>query len=227
MLSEAPTRSSAFKNYPTVLDDPEARKFVAAAPYHGYGFGDFTLIAKLHSQYPEIPLWMTEICHAYEAGTPASMTLPRTDFEDGDLWGNQIISDLEAHASAWIYWNMILDQNGGPWLVSPVHGNPDPNVQHPLVIIDRNTHRVTYTGAYTYLAHFSKFVRPGSIRVGTTGNMPGVRCIAFRTPVHGLVVQLLNSGKQLVRTRISARASVVELTLAPLSITTVVWPNRA
>jgi glucosylceramidase len=223
MLSEAPTRRSAFENYPTVLDDPEARKYVAALPYHGYGFKDFNLIAALRKRYPEMPLWMTEVCHAYEAGTPTTMPLPRTDFYDGDLWGDQIVSDLEAGASAWIYWNMVLDQVGGPWLVSPVHGNPDPNVQHPLVIIDGNSRKVTYTGAYYYLAHFSKYVRPGSVRVGTTGSLEGVRCIAFRTPVKGLIVQLLNSRDQQAEVVVNARGSSLPVKLASHSITTAIW----
>ncbi len=226
MLSEAPTRADAARNYPTVLDDPAARKYIAALPYHGYGFGDFALIEKLHQRYPDLSLWMTELCHAYEAGTPATMKLPRTDFEDGDLWGNQIVSDLEAHASAWIYWNMILDQHGGPWLVSPVHGNPDPNVQHPLVIIDRDSKQVTYTGSFYYLAHFSKFVRPGSIRVGTTGNQSGLRCVAFLTPGKGLVVELLNISEQATEARILARGSIVRLPLPAISITTAVWPGQ-
>jgi glucosylceramidase len=169
---------------------------------------------------------MTEVCHAYEAGTPASMTLPRIDFVDGDFWGDQIFSDLEAHASAWIYWNMILDQHGGPWLVSPVHGNPDPNVQHPLVIIDRDSQRVTYTGAYYYLAHFSKFVRPGSVRVGTIGSKPGVRCLAFRTPQGGLVVQLLNRRRDYEDVVLAARKASVAVLLEPISITTVLWSPR-
>jgi glucosylceramidase len=226
MLSEAPTRSAAFANYPIVLDDPEARKYVAAAPYHGYGFRDFDLIAKLHERYPDVPLWMTEVCHAYEAGTPATMTLPRIDFEDGDFWGDQIFSDLESSASAWIYWNMILDQNGGPWLVSPVHGNPDLNVQHPLVIVNRDSEFVTYTGAYYYLAHFSKFVRPGSVRVRTAGTQGGVRCLAFKTPQNGLVVQLLNRRTSYQELVLKARDSLRSVLLAPISLTTVLWAPR-
>ena len=106
MLSEAPTRDQAGKNYPLVLDDPEARRCVAVMPYHGYDHTHFAAIAELHRRYPELPLWMTELCHAYEAGTPKQMKLPRTDFEDGDFWGQQIFSDVEAGASAWIYWNL-------------------------------------------------------------------------------------------------------------------------
>ncbi|MCX6618910.1 MAG: hypothetical protein NTZ98_22780, partial [Acidobacteria bacterium] len=135
-LSEAPSREEA-KNYETVLSDPAARKYVASLPYHGYDFKNFEVIANLHKKYPELPLWMTEICWAYEAGAPRHVSLPRYDWEDGDFWVNQIVSDLEVGAAAWIYWNMILDEKGGPWAISPVHGNPDPNVQHPVVIINR------------------------------------------------------------------------------------------
>ncbi len=224
MLSEAPTRAEAAREYPIVLDDPEARHYVAALPYHGYEFGGFALVEKLHRRYPDLPLWMTELCYA-DTSTPATTKLPRTDFEDGVFWGNQIVSDLEAHASAWIYWNMILDRQGGPWLVSPVHGNPDPNVQQPLVIIDRNSKQVTYTGAYYYLAHFSKFVRPGSLRVAALGTQTGLRCIAFLSPRKGLVVELLNNSTHAAETRIIARGLHVRLQLPPISITTAVWPS--
>ena len=160
---------------------------------------------------------MTEICHAYQAGTPSPMNLPRTDFEDGDFWGNQIVSDLEAGASAWIYWNMILDENGGPWLVSPVHGNPDPNVQHPVVIIDRKTKPCDLHRGLHLPGPFQQ-VRPPGIDPG--GHDPGrawaCAVIAFQTPERGLVVQLLNSGEQPARTRISARASGLELSASRL-----------
>jgi len=222
-LSEAPSRKDAFKNYPTLLDDTEARKYVATVPYHGYEFKDYKRMAELHQRYPDLPLWMTEVCYAYEAGTPRSMVLPRTDFEDGDFWGNQIASDLEAYASAWIYWNMILDEKGGPWLVSPIHGNPDPNVQHPVVIVNRQTKKVTYTGLYYYLAHFSKFVRPGAVRIETTGIEKDARCLAFRSSDGSLVAQFINSRKSAAAVRADWQNRSLTLTLPPVSITTCTW----
>ena len=119
---------------------------------------------------------------------------------------------------------MILDQHGGPWLVSPIHGNPDPNVQHPLVVIDRQTKQVTYTGAFYYLAHFSKFVRPGAVRVATVGQVTDVRCLAFRSPTGKLVLQILNSRKDRAEVSVVARSQVIRLVLPAISITTAVWP---
>jgi glucosylceramidase len=223
MLSEAPRREEAYKNYPKVLDDPEAREYVAALPYHGYDMQNFDKIAALHALFPDLPLWQTEVCWCIICGAPKRIPLPRYDWEDGDHWGQQIFGDLGASASAWIYWNMILDEKGGPWMVSPIHEDPDPNVQHPLVVIDRTAQKVTYTAAFYYLAHFSKFVRPGDVRVGTTGSMEGVQCLAFQSPGGDLVAELLNSRTTDAPAVLESRSTVLSVTLPALSITTLVW----
>lgn len=222
-LSEAPERAEAGKNYPIVLDDPQARQYVANVPYHGYDLKHFSAIAALHRRYPDLQLWMTELCHAYEAGTPKSMKLPRTDFEDGDFWGEQIASDLEAGASVWIYWNAILDQHGGPWAVSPIHGNPEDNIQHPVVIIDRDRKQVGYTGLYYYLAHFSKFVRPGAVKLSVSGSHSGVRCLAFQNADGGFVVQFLNRRKSDTNVQFYDSDRTIRVSLPALSITTCLW----
>ena len=223
MMSEAPERKVAFKRYPVVLDDPAARKFVSVVAYHGYDFKNFDKIAELEKKYPDMPFWMDELCYAYEAGYPKNKKLPIYDFDDGDVWGNIIFSDLEAGTSAWLYWNAILDETGGPWAVSPVHGNPDPNIQHPVVIINKNTHEITYTGTYYYLAHFSKFVRPGAVRVQTNGNAKGVRVMTFQTPEGGFVVQLLNSLDQESAVNLAFKGRTLHVTLPARSISTAKW----
>jgi glucosylceramidase len=223
MLSEAPNREDAARNYPLVLNDLAARQYVSVAPYHGYDDKDWDKILNLHRQFPDLPLWMTEVCYAYDAGTPKSMSLPRFDFEDGDYWGNQIFNDLEVYTSAWIYWNMILDEKGGPWSVSQIHGNPDPNVQHPVVIIDRHSKQVTYTGLYYYLAHFSRFVRPGDIRIKTSGSLDGVRVMAFKTPDGRIVTELMNSKHDDLEVGVTLHDRVLRLKLPAISITTALW----
>jgi glucosylceramidase len=223
MLSEAPERGHAYARYPVVLDDPVAKKFVAVMPYHGYDFKNYDKIAKLHAKYPDLPLWMDEVCYAYEAGYPRSKKLPIYDFDDGDFWGNVIFSDLEAGASAWIYWNAILDEAGGPWAVSPIHGNPDPNEQHPVVIINKKTHEVSYTGLYYYLTHFSKFVRPGAVRVETSGALKGVRVMTFQSDERSYVTHLMNSSAAQQGVYLVLAGRTVHVNLPARSITTLTW----
>ncbi len=223
MMSEAPERKVAYKRYPVVLDDPAARKFVSVVAYHGYDLKNFDKIAELEKKYPDLTFWMDELCYAYEAGYPKNKKLPIYDFDDGDVWGNIIFSDLEAGTSAWLYWNAILDETGGPWAVSPVHGNPDPNIQHPVVIINKNTHEITYTGTYYYLAHFSKFVRPGAVRVQTSGVAKGMRVMAFQTPEGGFVAQLLNSLQQDSGVNLTSKGRTLHVELPARSISTLTW----
>ena len=216
-------RDDAAKSLPVILDDPVARKYVRGISYHGYQFKDYDRIAALHQRYPDLPMWMTEVDHSYGTDTPRSRPIPRYDYEDGDFWGNQIFSDLESGTSAWIYWNMILDESGGPYLLSEVHRDGPENYQHPVVIINRRTKEVTYTALYYYLAHFSRFVRPGAYRIGTVGAVAGVRCIAFKLPAGGVVAEILNRQTQLVKTELRWRGEALEITLPPLSITTCLW----
>lgn len=223
MMSEAPERKVAYERYPVVLDDPAARKFVSVVAYHGYDFKDFDKIARLEKKYPDLKFWMDELCYAYEAGYPKNKKLPIYDFDDGDVWGNIIFNDLEAGTSAWLYWNAILDETGGPWAISPVHGNPDPNVQHPVVIINKTTHEITYTGTYYYLAHFSRFVRPGATRLQTTGKAAGVRVMAFQTAEGGFVAQVLNSLNKESAVNLAFKGRSLHLALPARSITTAAW----
>ncbi|HEX8071765.1 MAG TPA: glycoside hydrolase family 30 beta sandwich domain-containing protein [Pyrinomonadaceae bacterium] len=213
-LSEAPTRTVANLYYPTVLDDPAARAYVANVPYHGYETGGFDAVATLHERYPEFQLWMTEL---------SGGNGPQYDFNNGAFWGEQIASDVEAGASAWLYWNMILDEDGGPWLVSPVHNDPVINNQHPVVVINRQTGAVTYTGLYYYLAHFSKFVRPEATRIGVAGVPAGVRALAFRNADGQFVTQLLNADPQDKQVTLAWRGHALTLTLPAVSITTCLW----
>jgi len=221
---ETNDRQRAEQYWPVILDDPQARKYAGAIAYHAYGYKDFDKIAALHSRYPQLKLWMTEVCHAYETRlVPRSIVLPRRDYEDGDFWGNQIINDLESGASAWIYWNMILDERGGPWLVSEIHHDPDPNEQHPVVIVEGNK-GVTYTGLYYYLAHFSKFVRPGAVRIGVKGpSADGVRRVAFQGKDGGMIMGLLNSRKHSTKIEVAWRGRTLSYELPALSIVTLLW----
>jgi glucosylceramidase len=82
---------------------------------------------------------------------------------------------------------------------------------------------VTYTGLYYYLAHFSKFVRPGAVRIDTKGAVSGVRCVAFRRPEGGLVAQLVNSRKVETTVRLESGGRVLRVSLPAISITTCLW----
>lgn len=218
-LGEMGRRIDAANEYPAALDDPAARRYVATLPYHGYDWISYEELAGLHERYQDIPLWMTEVCCLNSQQQAA-------EIGSGDGYANAIFSDLEAGASAWIYWNAILDQRGGPWLVSPVHGDPAQNAQESVVVVDRDKHTVTYTGLYYYLAHFSRYVRPGATRIETAASAPdGLRAISFENADHSLVTELLNSGHESAEVQLDWRGQSLAVTLPAVSITTLQWAS--
>ncbi len=213
ILGETCFRYSGLDLFPVVLDDPETRKYISRLAVHGYDWDKFSSLTKLHDRYPDLPVWMTEICY---------VKLPVYEFSDGEFWGNMIINDMKNWVSGWIYWNMILDQEGGPWLTSLQHGDPDNNHQHPVVIIDRDSKEVTYTGLYYYLAHFSKFVKPGSYRINCTGGTPKLNFVGFQNKDGSIVLNVLNNGDK-TDCRISWKNEMAIQTLKAHSITTFKW----
>jgi glucosylceramidase len=225
-LGETSDRPEALAKFPPVLSDPDIKKNVHSLTVHGYDWDKFSTITELHNKFPDLPIWMTEVCYVtgslFPSGGPKKS--PVYEFSDGEFWGNMIMNDMKNWISGWVYWNMILDQNGGPWLVSVPHGDPDPNQQHPVVIIDRDTKKVTYTGLYYYLAHFSKFVKPGAYRINTTGGSQQLNFAGFQNEDGTIVLNIINNGDE-TDCKVLWKNKMAIQKVKKHSITTLLWNN--
>ncbi len=224
MLGEPCSRDEAAIKFPAVLDDPEVSEHISKLAFHGYEWNDFSSLTDLHNHYPDIPMWMTEVCYATFCCVPPGGPdkCPVYEFSDGEFWGNMIMNDLKNWVSGWIYWNMILDQDGGPWLISPAHGDPDNNRQHPVVIVDRTTKKVTYTGLYYYLAHFSKFVKPGAYRINCSGGSSSLNFVGFLNSDRSIILNVINNGAE-ADCKISWNNKMAIQRFEAHSITTLKW----
>ena len=246
------SRESASRFVPAVLLDPAAARYMDVIAYHGYDCQfnctderqHYDLIAQLASREPNRPLWMTEVCYAYNGDDPNCTSaatlqecvdyprnhslappLPRRDFADGATWGHRIVRELQAGASGWIYWNLLLDLSGGPFNLSPKHNDGPNNYQHPVIIADPGRGVFHTTGLFYFLAHFSKFVRPGAVRLGTReAALPeGVSGVAFAAEAGGTVVQLVNRGTVELPVTVCNGERVASVNLPAMSITTARW----
>lgn len=204
--------------YPTqVLSDSSTLPYVAGVDFHDYEciFGeDYCMapnIGLFHDADPGYSAWMTELT---DVGAPDP-----TDYLDGEKWGNWIINDMNAGMGAFIYWNMVLDQNGGPVEV------PQSSYQSPLVDVDTSTGTVNYMPRFWYLAQFSKFVRPGAYRIGADGAQSGdgLNFTAFKNPDGSEVFVIVNSNDSAVQVKIREGGNVIEPTLDAHSINTFEW----
>ncbi len=102
-------------------------------------------------------------------------------------YARDIIGCLNNWVDGWVDWNMVLDRQGGPnwfenWCVAPV-------------IVDPEADQVYFTPLYYTLSHFSKFIRPGAIRIGLELEDEALMATAAKNPDGSIALVILNTGE--------------------------------
>lgn len=171
-------RGLLYQRAKVVYDDPVAARYVWGAAFHWYTGDHWDNVRITHDAYPGKALLFTE-------GTPAEFDAKKLgDWSLGEAYGESMIRDFENWATGWTDWNVLLDERGGPnhvgnFCMAPIHG-------------DTRTGKLEYTSSYWYLGHFSKFVRPGAVRVADASNDDRLLSTAFRNADGRLVVVVMN-----------------------------------
>ncbi|XP_063233884.1 lysosomal acid glucosylceramidase-like [Bacillus rossius redtenbacheri] len=140
------------------------------------------ILSKAHHLYPEKFLLYTEACFEHEKKDPA-VTLGK--WEKGALYMADIIEVINNWVTGWMNWNLALDADGGPnWA--------DNTVDSPI-IVNATADEFYKQPMFYAIAHFSKFVPPGSVRVGLELQWGGgIEGVAFLTPANVTVLVLQN-----------------------------------
>jgi len=150
-----------------VLDEPKLKGKIAGI---GYQWDGKYAIADTHKHYPNIKLIQTES----ECGNGSN------DIVAGLYTFSLIQKYLDAGASAYVYWNMVLDSSGNSswgWK------------QNSLISVDRINNKVNYNMDYFVMQHFSHFVQPGAHLLKTAYHED---TLSFRNPDGSYVVVAAN-----------------------------------
>ncbi|MFD2201179.1 glycoside hydrolase family 30 protein [Shivajiella indica] len=165
-------------DYPiSILDDPESKKYIDGSAFHLYG-GNIEALSEVHRAHPDKNLYFTE----QWIGSPGDLS--------GDLaWHtkNLIIGASRNWAKTVLEWNL----SSAPDL-KPFTDRGGCSLCLGAVTIKINS--VYRNPAYYIVAHASKFVDAGSLRIET--NEPeGLANVAFLRPDGKIVLIVLNEGK--------------------------------
>ena len=159
----------------------------------------------MHDAYPDKNLYFTE-----------QYTASSGDF-GGDLkWHlkNVIIGSMRNWSRNALEWNLANDPSYGPHTPGGCT-----TCEGALTI---NSSIVTRNVAYYIIAHASKFVVPGSVRIkgNITGNLQNV---AFQTPAGKKVLIVENDGNDITSFNIRFKGKWVTATLAGGAVGTYIW----
>jgi glucosylceramidase len=191
--------------YPlTILNDPAAKAFVDGSAFHLYA-GDISALSTVHNTHPDKQVYFTE------------QWTSSTGSFDGDLkWHvkNVIIGSMRNWSRNALEWNLANDPAFGPHTVGGCT-----QCKGALTI---NGTSATKNVSYYIIAHASKFVPPGSVRVASTesGNLHSV---AFETPEKKKVMIVLNDGTSATSFNIKFKDKWTTPVLPAGSVGTYVW----
>jgi glucosylceramidase len=190
--------------YPiAILNDPDARQYVDGSAFHLYG-GSISQLSQVRDAYPDKGIYFTE----QWIGGPGYFA--------GDLsWHieNLIIGATRNWSKIVLEWNLAADQNYQP--------HTPGGCSSCLGALTVNT-SVKKNPAYYIIAHASKFVRPGSVRIASNqiSDLPNV---AFKTPNGKKVLIVLNKAGFTQSFNIQFKNKIVSTSLKSGSVATYVW----
>lgn len=193
-------------DYPiTVLRDSLANPFIDGSAFHLYG-GQIEALSEVHQAFPDKNIYFTE----QWVGAPGNL--------EGDIpWHvkNLLIGAPRNWAKTVLEWNL----SSNPQLTPHTdRGGCDRCLG--AVTIDGD--EVTRNPAYYVIAHASKFVDAGSLRIDSN-ELEGLSNVAFLNPDGKKVLIALNDSPNPISFKIQEKEKVIFATLNPGATGTWVW----
>ena len=219
-------------DYPlALLSDPVISRFADGSAFHNYG-GDMGAMSKVHVARPDKNVYFTEQMITERPGSPTiniAASVKRMIIDTTRNWSRNVI-----------LWNLAADPRNGPHT-----DNGGCPVCQGAITIDKDA--VSLNLAYYTIAHASKFVRPGSVRIASTTRgdqtvaltedeeRPGVKRIAvientqvlpnvaFRTPEGKIVLIVANDTASINSFAVQYEGQLANIRLNPGAVGTYVW----
>ncbi len=191
-------------DYPlTILKDAEAAQYVDGSAFHLYA-GSISTLSDLHNAFPAKNVYFTE----QWVGGPGN-------FPEDFKWHvkNLIIGATRNWSKNVIEWNLASDPGYNP------HTDGGCSSCMGGVTISTSTIRNV---SYYVIAHASKFVKPGSVRIESNLVNP-LSNVAFKTPEGKKVLIVLNEGATSQTFNIQFNNAIATTTLAAGAVGTYIW----
>ena len=194
-------------SYPlSILADPAASKYVAGTAFHLYG-GESSALSCVHNDYPNKNLYLTE---QSVGGRPSEEMM-----SIAEPTSSVLVGATRNWARNVLLWNLAADPHAGP------HTNDGGCTGcYGAITLDGDNERLNV--AYYALAHFSKFVLPGSVRIGSN-ELEQLSTAAFLTPEGKVVLVAVNTGNFPKTFHIEYHGQTATTTLRSESAATYVW----
>ncbi|MBT4869070.1 MAG: glycosyl hydrolase [Polaribacter sp.] len=198
----------------TIFEDPEASKYAWGIGFHWYetwtgGLPKYDNLKNINESFPSKNMLFTEGCQE-------GFDTERLHFwPNAERYGNSMINDFNSGVVGWTDWNILLDETGGPnhvqnFCFAPIHANT-------------KTGELIYTPTYYYIGHFSKFIKPGALRVSTTTSRTTIESTSFQNENGSIVTVVMNKTDQTIGYKLIVGAAETYLEIQPRAMQTIIY----
>lgn len=195
-----------------LFGDESVSPYVSGSAWHNY-LGNVSVLDKIHREAPGKDIYFTE----------ASIGTWNYNF-DGcliDDFRNIFLGTLSRWGKGVTLWNLMLDDEHKPYRPGGCNtcwgGVTISHQDHSLKGITRNSH-------YYNVAHCSKVLQPGAVRLGTSGYSPsGLTYLWFRNPDGSQAVLFLNENSEQILVNLVTEKVSVPCKIPAKSIQSVIW----
>ena len=196
-------------DYPLeIFADADAAAYAKGSGFHLYG-GKVEAMSDVHQAYPEKNVYFTEQMVTQDDN--------RQPLRIAESTSRVVIGATRNWSRTVLLWNLAADPSYGP------HTNDGGcPVCQGAITLDGN--QVTRNLAFYTMAHVSRFVRPGSVRIQSESTaadlLPNV---AFETPDHKTVLLVANPAKETQSFSVQSHTHRFAASLGPGDVATYVW----
>ncbi|WKY03690.1 hypothetical protein Q1695_005001 [Nippostrongylus brasiliensis] len=201
-----------------IFNDVEAAQYVDGIGVHWYlnFLTPPSVLATTHKRHPTKFILATEAC----TGSAVVHGPILGDWYRGEEYAADIITNLNNFVAGWTDWNMCLDLKGGPTWVGNYVDSP--------VIVNAAADEFYKQPMFYAMGHFSKFFKPGSVRISTTVAGPSqvlAAAVAFKGRTAMTLLNRLSSATT-VSVNDVATGRHLDISMEPNSIVTLLWEQN-
>lgn len=188
-----------------MLSDEEAAKYIYGVAFHWYSGDHFEQLDMFHRLYPAKKLVFSEGCYEYSKGQEDT-------YKIGEKYAHDMIGNFNNYCTMFCDWNLLLNEQGGP--------NHVGNYCDAPIMADTENDKVYLHESYYYIGHFSKYIKRGAKRIGSSKWTEELETVAFKNPDGTIVSVVLNRTDRDMAYYFSLNGQLVEAVAEGHSIAT-------
>lgn len=192
-----------------IFEDAEASQYITGAAVHWYTGDHFEAIEAIKAKYPDKEVFFTEGCVEYSRFADSG------EVQKAEMYAHDMLGNLKAGISAFLDWNLLLDEKGGPnhvgnFCAAPLMCCPE---------ADELEKRLSYY----YIGHFSRYIKRGAKKIAVTRYSDQIEAVGFLNPDGERVLVVLNKTEKEAEITIRENGMGGMYTIKPHTIATFIY----